>query len=129
MRKASRIILLIWDILLIPPIIGVLATALNWQSFFTSSSILTRFLTFILFFYLFLVYLLTALSQFFIPQVVTLVLITLSWAMPFRPWDEKPARREIIQLVILTVIGIIGAVCAFISLAMMSHGEMGQPLP
>lgn len=128
-RKASRILLLIWDILLIPPIIGVLATVLNWQLPFTPPLLLARIITFLLFFYLFLVYLLTALSHFFMPQVITLVLITLSWAMPFRPWEEKPAKKEILQLVILTVIGIAGAVCAFISLVMMSRGEMGQPLP
>ena len=128
MRKASRILLLIWDILLIPPIIGVLATVLNWQLPFTPPLFLARIIMSLLFFYLFLVYILTALSQYLFPQVITLVLITLSWATAFPSKGRKPAKKEIIQLVVLSFIGIAGAVCAFIALVMMSQGEMGQPL-
>ena len=111
MRKASKIVLLIWDILLIPLIVFVITDA---------TGLAERLLNTV-------TYLLIGLSQFLIPQIITLGLIVACFA--FRGHDTTNPKREIAHITVLSVIGVLGAVCAFVALVMMSAGEMGVPLP
>lgn len=126
MRKASKIMLIIWDILLLPTIITVMLTLLGIPYADPSSSAylgyfgtLCEFATFIL----------AALSGLFLPQIISLVLITLNWAIPFRRSEPTPGKKDILWIVVLTIFAIAGAICSLLALWMMSQGEAGVPLP
>ena len=125
MRKTSKILLLIWDILLIPVIVTVIFSLFRISDQVYSS----LFLGFALSLGRFLSFLFAVLSGIFLPQVISLVLVTLSWAMPFRHWERMPEKKEIIHTILLTIAAIAGAICSYLALAMMTRGEMGVPLP
>lgn len=120
--------LIIWDILLLPSIllnayIHILSSGLDdivLESIRRLPEVLPD-----LFVIVFLYF--AAFSQYFIPQIITLVLILLNFTIPFRFWEPTPTRKDIIQRVLLSVFAVIGAICAFISVFMLSDGR-GYPI-
>lgn len=125
MRNVKKTILLLWDILLIPAVIIVLLSLCGVP--YADPSV-PAVLALPISFCTFITYILAALSGLYIPQIITLVLVTLNWAMPFRHWERMPEKKEIIQIVLLTIVAVTGAICAYLSIAMMTWGEMGVPL-
>ena len=125
MRKASKILLLVWDILLIPVIIGnaVLYLSFNLE---TSASVLA-FLEIVLEYCSASIFIFAGLSMYFIPQIISLGLIVLNFPIPFRFWEPTPTKKDIIQRVLLSVLAIIGAICAFYSVLLLSDGN-GVPI-
>ena len=125
MRKASKILLLVWDILLIPVIIGnsVFYFGFNFE---TSASIL-EFLENVFVYCGTSILIFAGLSMYFIPQIISLGLIVLNFTIPFRFWEPTPTKKDIIQRVLLSVLAIIGAICAFYSVLLLSDGN-GVPI-
>ena len=125
MRKASKILLLIWDILLIPVIIG---NAVFYFSFnFETSASILEFLENVFEYCGASIFIFAALSMYFIPQIISLGLIVLNFTIPFRFCEPTPTKKDIIQRVLLSVLAIIGAICAFYSVLLLSDGN-GVPI-
>lgn len=127
MRKASKIMLIVWDILLIPNIIAAISFLTHSFDLFPPMEALPTILQNLLLFLYIPFAMLAAYSQYFIPQIITLVLIVLNFTMPFRFWEPTPSKKDITQRVLLSIFAVIGAICAFISVLMLSDGK-GVPI-
>ena len=112
MRKFSKVVLLAWNIFLFPAILALISILCSVKLPFQIVA-----------------YLHIACSLLFIPQGISLILTTLCWIIPFRPWEPAPTRKEWIQLILLSLFAVLGAACAFLIAIMVSSGEMGEPIP
>ena len=113
MRKTPKVLLIIWNIILLPCVMIVISELTSWESLGAFAFWTPLFM---------LELLLVAVTQdFFLPQIICAVVIALYIAEMVRAQDIHPIKKELPSLIPLTVWTVASGICAFVAMLILSE--------